>query len=153
MSARSGFSVMEALVAVALLAAAMIPIYDMVSALQRAALRLGEAIEAPFVEAAALSLLGGSEPYGSERAKEGELEIRGWQVAWRRNPISPQQTAGVAYGIQMSDIWLEELELVLTSDTYRQVSKHTVLGWRPRYESLTRYLMQADRLGEPGDMQ
>ena len=148
MAARDGFSVMEALAATALLATAMIPIYDMIAALHRAGLRLGEATEAPFIEATALTLLGGGEPYGSERPPEGVFKIRGWQVGWRREPVSAVQTAGGAYGVEMSDLWLEEVELVLTGTNYRQVSKHTALVWRPRYESLESFMEGTQSLTE-----
>lgn len=148
MAARDGFSVMEALAATALLATAMIPIYDMIAALHRAGLRLGEATEAPFIEATALTLLDAGEPYGSQRSAEGSLVIRGWQVSWRRGPVTAEQTAGAAYGLEMSDLWLEELELVLTGDNYSQVSKHAVLVWRPRFEDLESYLAQADQFND-----
>ncbi len=144
-AARDGFSVMEALAAAALLAAAMIPIYDMIAALHHAGLRLGQAAEAPFIEETALTLLDGREPYGSQRSSEGSLTIRGWQVSWRRGPVSAEQTAGAAYGLEMSDIWLEELDLVLTGDAYSQSSKHIVLVWRPRFKDLESYQAQSDR--------
>mgnify|MGYP003656039386 CR=1 FL=1 len=59
MTQRDGFSLIEALAATALLSIAMIPIYDMLSALHTASGRLERATQTPFIEATALTLLAG----------------------------------------------------------------------------------------------
>lgn len=140
MRGRDGFSLIEALAATALLAIAMIPIYDMLSALHTASGRLERATQTPFIEASALTMLGGRDPRDATLEEEGKLIIDGWRVEWHRRALSPTEAAGGAYGNEMSDIQLEELELILIRDNYRQSTLHRRIAWTPRYDSLDAYM-------------
>jgi len=140
MTPRNGFSVIEALAATAMLALVMIPIYDMLGTLHTASERLERATQAPFIEATALALLTGPDARDTPAEESGELSIDGWRVEWRRRALSADEAAGAAYGNEMIDIRLEELELVLIQDSYRQASRHRRLVWTPRYDSLDAYL-------------
>ncbi len=140
MTGKGGFSVIEALAATALLAVAMIPIYDMLSALHTASERLERATQTPFIEATALTLLAGPDPRDTEPEESGELTIGGWRVEWQRRALSATGPAGAAYGTEMIDIRLEELELVLIQDNYRQRSLHRRIAWTPRHDSLEAYM-------------
>lgn len=140
MTGRDGFSLIEALAATALLAMAMIPIYDMLSALHTASARLERATQTPFIEATALTLLTGPDPRDASPEETGELSIDGWRVEWRRRALSATEAAGAAYGSEMIDIRLEELELVLIQGNYSQKTYHRRIAWTPRYDSLDGYL-------------
>lgn len=137
---RDGFSLMEALAATALLAVAMLPIYDMLSALHSASARLDRATQTPFIEASALTLLTTPDSAGLAAEERGALEIDGWRVEWRRRALSEAEAAGAIYGTEMIDIRLEALELTLTLNDYRQTSVHHRLVWTPRYDSLEAFL-------------
>jgi len=140
MTGRDGFSVIEALAATALLAMAMIPIYDMLSALHTASERLERATQTPFIEATALTLLAGPDQRDEPLEESGELIIGGWRVEWERRALSAIEPAGAAYGTEMIDIQLEELELVLIQDNYRQRTLHRRIAWTPRHDGLDAYL-------------
>lgn len=140
MTRRDGFSLIEALAATALLSMAMIPIYDMLSALHTASARLERATQTPFIESTALTMLAGPNLRDAPLEERGELIIDGWRVEWQRRPLSPTEAAGGAYGTGMIDIQLEELELVLIQDNYRQTTHHRRIAWTPRHDSLDTYL-------------
>jgi len=137
---RDGFSVIEALAATLLLAMAMIPIYDMLSALHTASERLERATQTPFIEATALILLSGPNPRDVPLEENGELFIDGWRVEWVRRALSPTSPAGAAYGIEMIDIRLEELDLTMIHDNYRMTTHHQRISWTPRHDSIESYL-------------
>lgn len=140
MTGKDGFSVIEALAATALLAMTMIPIYDMLSALHAASERLERATQTPFIEATALTLLAGPGTRDTPPEESGELVINGWRVEWERRALSAVEPAGAAYGAEMIDIQLEELELVLIQGNYRQSRIHRRIAWTPRHDSLEAYL-------------
>tara|TARA_R110000744_G_scaffold1843_4_gene6811 strand:- start:4442 stop:4876 length:435 start_codon:yes stop_codon:yes gene_type:complete len=140
MTQRDGFSLIEALAATALLSIAMIPIYDMLSALHTASGRLERATQTPFIEATALTLLAGPDHRHDPPEESGALIIDGWRVEWQRHPLSATEIAGMAYGTAMIDIRLEELELVLIQDNYRRTTHHRRIAWTPRHDDLDAYL-------------
>ncbi|WP_421788216.1 hypothetical protein [Hyphobacterium sp.] len=140
MNGRAGFSVIEALAATALLALALIPIYDMLTALHEASDRLDRATQTPFIESTALAMLAGPDPRDEPREESGELTINGWLVEWERRALSPVEPAGGAYGNNMIDIRLEEVVLTLILDDYRRTSRHRRIAWTPRYDDLDTYL-------------
>ncbi len=140
MTGRDGFSVIEALAATALLALALIPIYDMLSTLHDASERLERATQTPFVEATALTLLAGPDARDAPREERGEFSINGWRVEWERRALSSVQPAGGDYGNDMIDIQLEEVELTLILDDYRRTSRHRRIAWTPRYDDLDAFL-------------
>lgn len=140
MTERDGFSLIEALAATALLSMAMIPIYDMLSALHTASARLERATQTPFIEATALTMLVGPNSRDTPPEESGELMVNGWRVEWQRHALSATEAAGGAYGTGMIDIQLEELRLVLIQGNYRQTTYHRRIAWTPRYDSLDTYL-------------
>ncbi|GJL96478.1 MAG: hypothetical protein DHS20C06_02950 [Hyphobacterium sp.] len=140
MMKRDGFSVIEALAATLLLAMAMIPIYDMLAALHTASDRLERATQTPFIESTALILLSGPDPRDLPPEENGALIIDGWRVEWHRRALSVIESAGCAYGTEMIDIQIVEIEMILIQDNYRQRTVHRRIAWAPRYDSLDTYL-------------
>lgn len=144
-SVRDGFSIIEALAATALLAIAMVPVYDMLTSLHAASIRLQYATQVPFVEASAIALITGPGMADAGTPEgQGELSIDGWHVEWSRQALTSPEPAAGSMGVEMIDIWLEQIELVFTLDGYRQTSVHTRLAWSPRYENFDAYIATLD---------
>lgn len=131
-SAEAGFSVVEALVAVAVLAIAFLPLL----ALQSQAVRTAAAIERAGVraerEASALVLLAEINPM---HRPKGELDMGGALLIWTSEPVSSRQPMlGPAAGPTRFDLQLYDVAAVIRDPSGRETPLSIrLLGWRARY--------------------
>jgi len=85
---KAGFSVLEALVALALLAAALLPLYALQSSAGRAALAVERAHDRLALDRLAMNHL---DPLNPALHQSGELAASGGFVRWRAEPYGPSR--------------------------------------------------------------
>ena len=121
---------MEALVAVALLAAVLWPFYALVENLYRSAVQLELIAEYPRIERSALRIIE-SRPVRDS----GSLEIEGWTIDWTSEADGEPQLAGGRYQMDMHLIWVDIVTLRARRDEYSRQSTHRRLAFQRQYMS------------------
>ncbi|MHA6288825.1 hypothetical protein [Maricaulis sp. CAU 1757] len=127
---RDGFSVMEALVAIAVIAAAMIPLFELQRSLANSTARLQATAARLDVEASALAYLQAIDPIGQP---EGELVISEWTLTWQSELIASEPFADGYLGAGLYDISLYQINAELTlGEVSRPISLRRVAWLQSR---------------------
>lgn len=122
---RAGFSIMETLVAIALLAIAVIPLYALNQTLAQSAARLQTTTALLEAEESALAYLQAIDPV---LEPEGELVLGEWRLSWTTQPVAIEQNADGYLGPGLYSVGLYEISATLErgerrrSFTLRRVS-------------------------------
>lgn len=128
LSHHEGFSILEALVAIAVLAATLLPLYRMQSTLADAAYRaegLRAAIEA---ESNALAYLQLVDPLDEP---DGDVEIGGWTLSWTSQLLANEENADGYLGGGLYSVWLYEVEATLSrGDRERELTVRRLVSRR-----------------------
>lgn len=103
---RDGFSVMETLVAVALLSIAIIPLYRFQQTLSQTALRLQETAVLLEAEQSALAIMQSIDPIAEP---EGELLLGDWRLTWSAQELAREERADGYLGSSAFQISLYEV--------------------------------------------
>lgn len=130
---RAGLSVMETLVAVALIAVAFAPLYQLQRTLADAAIALEETARRLEAEASALDFIAAINPM--ERPS-GELDLGAWTLRWDSRVLDSQAPAQGYVGGFSFDVAL--YEVTATLDDGERARDYIVrkTGWRRRATSL-----------------
>jgi len=102
--APAGFTLLEAIVAIVVLAAALVPIYTLVSNLSRSAFRVDEANRRAEIETDALNIMSTINPMADP---SGSLDLGPYAVRWTTQPIAgPLDGSGYPSGVSAFRIGL-----------------------------------------------
>ncbi len=123
---RAGFSIIEVLAAVALIAIAILPLYGLQRTLADASFRLSEAGTLLELEQSALDYIAVINP---DRQPEGEDRIGGWTINWTSEPIASDPAPDGVAGSGLYAITLYEVTVTLVRR--QQIHSFTLrqLGW------------------------
>lgn len=130
MRAKAGFTLMETLAAVAILAVAMIPLIVLQRDLARAQVRAEAALIRTEEERAAVQALQSINPFSQG---SGELDLGGAQLVWSSSPISPMGRAQANWdGGEQFEVQLFRIDAFLEREDDRASSRFSVerMGWR-----------------------
>ncbi len=119
---------MEALVAVALLAAILWPFYALVENLHRSAILLEISAEYPRIERTALRVI---ETHSG--AASGSLEIEGWTIDWTSETDGEPRLAGGRYQMDMHLVRIDIVTLRARKNEYSRQSAHRILVFERQY--------------------
>ena len=122
-----GFSVIEALAAIALLSIAMLPLFELQRTLSQSAIRLEQATADLDAQQSALSLISALNPM---EMPEGEENLGAWTVSWTSELITGEAPAdGYAgssnFAVNLYDVTVQ----VRRADRTREFTVRK-LGWR-----------------------
>ncbi len=118
---------METLVAVALIAVAFAPLYQLQRTLADAAIALEETAQRLEAEASALDFIAAINPM--ERPS-GELDLGAWTMTWESTPVSVEEPATGFRGPSSFDVGLFEINVTLSDGETRRMLTIRKLGWR-----------------------
>lgn len=124
---RDGFSVVEVLAAIALIAVAMIPLYRLQQTLANASFRIERTAETLEAKENALAWL---ETVNPMIEPDGETEIGGWRVAWHAEPVASVPLAEGFRGPSNYALGLYEVEVSVERGPVRDSFTIRKLGWR-----------------------
>lgn len=124
---RAGLSVMETLVAVALIAVAFAPLYQLQRTLADAAIALEETARRLEAEASALDFIAAINPM--ERPS-GELDLGRWTMTWDCTPVATEEPAIGFRGQSAFDVGLYDVNVTLADNATRRSFRVRKLGWR-----------------------
>ncbi|MDZ7628373.1 MAG: prepilin-type N-terminal cleavage/methylation domain-containing protein [Parvularculaceae bacterium] len=123
-----GFTVTEALVAVALIAIAMLPLLELQGRLSRSALAIERAQTRLAARQAATAYISLINPM---RAGEGEVQLGGAQLVWRAVPLGPARTVYGADGTEgrfIAQLFQVEADIIFPDGRSEPFSQ-TQMGW------------------------
>jgi general secretion pathway protein I len=123
---RPGFSVMETLVSVALLAIAVIPLYALQQTLADSAARLQTTAAALEAEESALALLQAIDPIAEP---DGEMMLGEWRLTWTSTKLAYEANADGFYGQGLYAIGLYEIEARLERNGAEREFTLRRVGW------------------------
>ncbi len=123
---RAGFSVMETLVAVALLAIAIIPLYAFQQTLANAAQRLQTASDLLDAQESALAILQTMDPVAQPA---GEMDLGEWRLSWESRELASEQPADGYLGTSIWGITLYEVDATLERGATRHAFSIRRVGW------------------------
>lgn len=123
---RSGFSLIEVLAAVALMALVILPLYQLQRSLADASLRMSRAGERTDVEQSALSLIATINP---DAMAEGSEAIGPWTMDWTSERIAHNPSPDGLSGGGIYAISLYEVTITLTRGQDEHVFTVRQLGW------------------------
>lgn len=126
MQNRDGFSVVEVLASVALIAIAIIPLYQLQRTLSDAAIRLERAQEILEIQNSALAFLNTVNP---AEAPEGATPIGDWQMSWTSEQLAFEPDAEGFQGQSNYAIGLYEITVVLQREDTRREFNIRKVGW------------------------
>lgn len=126
MSARRGFSVMEVLVAIALLSIAMLPLIQLQRTLADATFRVEAALERASARESALAYLASINI--SERP-EGEMDLGKWRLIWRSDLVAQEANPVGFSGFSNFAVALYRVEARLVSDDMQFTFSVDQVGW------------------------
>ena len=126
MRTRPGFSIMETLVAVALLAIAIIPLYAFQQTLADTALRLQNATALLDAQESALAVLQTLDPIAQP---EGEMELGEWQLIWRSRELASETPADGYLGSSIWGVALYEIDATLVRGETRYEFSLRRVAW------------------------
>ena len=138
---RAGFSVVEVLAAVALMAIAILPLYQLQRALTDAAVRLELQTEALDTQQSALAILETINPHAEP---EGSRSLGRWQMSWRSSQVAFTSEATGFLGQSNYELALYEIVVTLERQNFRTEFETRRIGWRLIRDPL------ADIGGTPG---
>ena len=123
---RPGFSVMETLVAVALLAIAIIPLYAFQQTLANTAARLQTASDLLDAQESALAILQTIDPVAQP---SGEMQIGEWRLSWDSEEVVSESPANGYLGSSIWQVGLYEVEASLERGDIRRDLTIRRVGW------------------------
>ena len=126
-SRRIGFSVVEVLASVALLAIALVPLFQLQRTLADAAIGLERAAEIAEMEESALALVATVNPM---TVSEGAQMLGEWSMRWRAEPIVAERFADGYLGQSNFNVALYEITVTLERDALVREFTVRQLGWR-----------------------
>lgn len=126
---RDGLSVMETLVAVALIAIALAPLYQLQRTLADASIQLEDTAQRLEAEESALDFIAAINPM--ERP-EGELDLGQWSMRWESRVIDEERPADGYVGGFAFDVALYEVTVTLERQGRARELKLRRLGWSRR---------------------
>ncbi|MGP1276146.1 MAG: prepilin-type N-terminal cleavage/methylation domain-containing protein [Caulobacterales bacterium] len=123
---RKGFSLIEVLAAVALMALAIMPLYQLQRTLADAALRMSRAGELADMEQSALGLIATINP---DQMAEGTETIGAWTMSWTSERIAYNPAPDGMTGRGIYSISLYEVTVTLRRDDREHSFTVRQLGW------------------------
>ncbi len=124
MRTRPGFSIMETLVAVALLAIAVLPLYAFQQTLANTATRLQNASALLDAQESALAILQTIDPIAQP---EGEMDLGEWRLTWQSQELVSESPADGYLGSSIWGVALYEIDASLErGETRRDFSLRRV---------------------------
>lgn len=123
---RAGFSVMETLVAVALLAIAVIPLYTFQQILANTTARLQTATSLLDAQESALAILETIDPVAEP---EGEMIIGDWRLTWESRELTSESPADGYLGSSIWGVGLYEVTANLARGEARHSFTIRRVGW------------------------
>ncbi len=124
---RRGFSVIEALAAVALLALALAPLYSMLQQITSATLRIERFVEAREVNGTVSSLV--------QSGMGVPEEIQGWSVTVTMNEPGSEEAVDGYLGGQYFTLLTENYTVTLRKNEYTFERRHSRIALNPIYDS------------------
>ena len=123
---RPGFSVMETLVAVALLAIAILPLYAFQQTLANTAARLQTASALLDAQESALAVLQTIDPVAQPA---GEMDLGDWRLSWQSRLLAGEQPADGYLGTSIWAVGLYEIDATLERGATRRTFQIRRVGW------------------------
>jgi prepilin-type N-terminal cleavage/methylation domain-containing protein len=123
---RSGFSLIEVLAAVALMALVILPLYQLQRSLADASLRMRQAGERADLEQSAISFVATINP---DIVAEGTEMIGEWSMTWSSERIAHDPSPDGLAGGGIYAISLYEVTVTLTRGQEQHVFQTRQLGW------------------------
>lgn len=123
---REGFSIMEALVSVALIGVALIPIYAFQRTLADASFASERQLEVMEVQKSALAHLKSIDLIAQP---EGEIEIEQWTLTWRASRIAGESPTDGFMGPGIYALYLYQVEATLTYRSQERVFTLRRVAW------------------------
>ena len=123
---RPGFSIMETLVAVALLAIAIIPIYAFQQTLANTAARLQTASALLDAQESALAVLESIDPLAEP---EGVMDLGDWRLSWQSRELASERPADGYLGTSIWGVALYEIDATLVRNETRHTFTIRRVGW------------------------
>lgn len=121
MGVRAGFSVMEALVSVALIGVAMIPLYLFQQTLADASFGVASELERLEAHDSAVAYLSAFDPIAEP---QGEIEIADWTLTWNARRVAGENPADGYLGGSNYAVYLYEVDAELSRGS--QVRRFTI---------------------------
>lgn len=123
---RPGFSVMETLVAVALLAIAIIPLYAFQQTLANTAARLQTASDLLDAQESALAVLQTIDPIAEP---SGDMQLGDWRLSWESRELASERPADGYLGSSIWGVGLYEVQATLERGETRRDLTIRRVGW------------------------
>lgn len=123
---RPGFSIMETLVAIALLAIAVIPLYAFQQTLANTAARLQTASELLDAQESALAVLQTIDPIAQP---SGEMDLGEWRLSWQSRELVSERPADGFLGSSIWGVGLYEINATLERGDTRHEIRFRRTGW------------------------
>ena len=123
---RPGFSVMETLVAVALLAIAILPLYAFQQTLADTAARLQTASALLDAQESALAVLQTIDPIAEP---QGEMDLGEWRLSWESRELVSEQPADGYLGSSIWGVGLYEINATLERGETRHEMNFRRVAW------------------------
>ncbi|WP_273144967.1 PulJ/GspJ family protein [Oceanicaulis alexandrii] len=123
---RPGFSVMETLVAVALLAIAIIPLYAFQQTLANTAARLQTASDLLDAQESALAVLQTIDPIAQP---SGDMQLGDWRLSWESRELASESPADGYLGSSIWGVGLYEVQATLENGDARRDLTIRRVGW------------------------
>lgn len=124
--AREGFSLIEVLAAVALMALVIMPLYQLQRTLADASLRMARSGEMADVQQSALSLIATINP---DQMAEGTESIGAWTMDWTSERVAYNPSPDGMTGRGIYSISLYDVTVTLRRDGQEQSFTVRQLGW------------------------
>lgn len=125
-AARAGFSVMETLVAMALLAVAFIPLYSLMQTLADGADRIQNTAGRLAIEESALAILETFDPIAEP---EGERMLGEWRLTWTSELVASERPATGYLGTSIYQVSLFDVTATLQRGTRVRTIEMCRVGW------------------------
>jgi len=124
---RPGFSIVEVLAAIGLLAIAMLPLYQLQQTLANASFRVERTAQTLSAKENALAWM---ETVNPMLMPEGQTEIGGWLVSWTSTPVASVPLAEGYRGSSIYALGLYEVEVSVSRNGIQDSFTLRKLGWR-----------------------
>lgn len=131
---REGFSVMETLVAMALLAIAVIPLYALLQTLADGAARIETASDMLEVEENALAIL---ETFDPMAEPNGERMLGEWRLSWTSELVASERPATGYMGVSIYQLSLFDVTATLQREERVRTIELRRAGWVQVTDPLT----------------
>ena len=124
--ARQGFSIMETLVAIAILALTILPLYSFQQTLADTAARLQSAASLMTAQESALAVLQSIDPVSQP---SGEMQLGEWRLTWESRELAAERPADGYLGTSIWGVGLYEITARLESGDRSQQFSIRQVGW------------------------